>query len=118
MRIARRCPDDTRTHRLASIEDLDVNLFRRDAIARKCRFHICHKGSWSTKVNVRCLRDADLFEYRSRQMAGCIEILAQLVRRDRFAIADIASAVREGEHQTADFGGKRVMFAISSRMEP
>src|SRR5579872_3334148 len=48
----------TRVHRLAAIEDLDVNPLWRDAVARERRFHICHKDSRSTKVNIRFLWDA------------------------------------------------------------
>src|ERR1700689_611773 len=114
MRISSYGADHTRTLRLTAVEDFDVNPFRRDAIARQCRLHICHKGSRSTNVSVRFSRDTDLFEHRSRQMTGGIEILAQLVGRGRFAIANIASAVREGEHQAADFGGEGMMFTIPS----
>src|SRR5271163_2490709 len=118
MRISFYRADHTGIHRFTAVEDLAVNPFRRDAITRKCRLHIRHKDSRSTKVNVRPWRDADLFEHRSRQMTGGIEILAQLVDGGRFAVTDIASAVREGEHQAADFGGKGMVFAISSCVEP
>src|SRR5271169_3063410 len=106
MRISFHRAHYTRILRFTAVEDLHVNPFRGHAIARKRRLHVRHKGSRSTKVNVRFARDADLFERGSRQMTGGIEILAQLVERSRFAVADVAAAVREGEHQAADFGGK------------
>ena len=72
----------------------------------------------AAEVDIRLARDADLVEDRSRQVTGSVEILADLVARARPAVTNIAAAVREREHQAADFGGKRMMLAIASRVQP
>ena len=89
------CADHPRTLRFAAVEDLHVNPFRAGRQSPRAPSSIRHKGSRSTKVNVRFSRYADRFEHRSRQMTGGIEILTQLVERSRFAVADIAAALRK-----------------------
>src|SRR5262249_59651001 len=77
-----------------------------------------HEPRRSTEVYVSFSRHARLFKHGTRQMTGTIKILPRIVRRSRSAIADIAMAVRQGGHQAADFGGKRMMVAIAGCLEP
>src|SRR5271169_1854614 len=92
-----RSADDTRSHRLAAVEDFDVNPLRRYARGCECLFHVCHKASRPAEIDVRLSRDADLVEDRSRQVTGGVEILAHLVARARPAVTNIPAAVGERE---------------------
>src|SRR5471032_3394118 len=51
-------------------------------------------------------------------MTGRVEILIQLVARVWRAIADIAAAMAQREHETARFGSERMMFPVARRMHP
>src|SRR5262249_19778066 len=79
MRRSRRSADHSRSHRLAAVEELDVNALRRDAEGCERVLHICHESSRTAEVDMRLLRDADLVEDRSRQVTGSVEILTHLV---------------------------------------
>src|SRR5260221_9606493 len=112
---SRRCADDTRSHRLAAVEDFDLTPLRRHVQGCERLFHVCHEASQPAEVDVRFSRDADFVEDRSRQVTGSVEILADLVARARPAVANIAAAVCEREHEAADFGGKWMMLPVASR---
>src|SRR6516225_8101057 len=88
---------DTRSHRLAAVEDFDVNLRRRYARGCERLFHICHEASRPAEIDVRLSRDADPIEDRSRQVTNGVEILAHLVARARPAVTNILTAVGERE---------------------
>src|SRR5262249_21108109 len=118
MRGSRRRADDTRGHRLAPVEELDVNPLRYHARARKRRLHLRHEATRPAKVDVRVSRDSDFFDDRPRQAAGGIEILAHIVLRAGLAVANVAAGARESAHETADFGGEGVMLTIASAVEP
>src|SRR6266699_2776899 len=118
MRSSRRCADDTRSHRLAAVEEFDVNPLRRDAKRRERLFHICHEAIRPAEVDIRVSRDAGLVEDGSRQVTGRVEILTDLVARARPAVANIAAATRERGHKAADFGGEWMMLPIASRVQP
>jgi hypothetical protein len=79
MRSSRRCSDDTGSHRLAAVEDFDVNPLRRHAQGCERRFYVCHEASRPTEVDSRPSGDADLVEDRSRQVTGSVEILTPLL---------------------------------------
>ena len=118
MRSSRRRADDTGSHRLAAVENLDVNPLRRHAHGCECLLHVCHEASRPAEVDIRLSRDADLVEHRSRQVTGRVEILAHPVVRARPAVADIAAAVGERGHEAADLGGEWMMLPIASRVQP
>src|SRR5437879_13833772 len=118
MRSSRRCADDTRGHRLAAVEDFDVNPLRRHAQACEGHFHLCHEASRPAEVDIRLPWDTDLVENRLRQVTGSVEILTHLVARARPAVTNITAAAREREHEAADFGGKWMMLPITSPVEP
>src|ERR1700731_3137964 len=107
---ARRCADDTRSHRLAAVEDFDMNPFRRHVQGCERLFHVCHEASRPADVDLRFSWNADLVEDRSRQVTGSVEILAHLIARARPAVTNIAATVGEREHEAADFGGKWMML--------
>src|SRR5947209_11698120 len=102
MRSSRRCADDTRGHRLAAVEDFDVNPLRRHAQACEGHFHLCHEASRPAEVDIRLSWDADLVEDRSRQVTGSVEILTHLVARARPSVKNKAANVRESKHEAAD----------------
>jgi hypothetical protein len=61
-----------------------VNPPRCNAHVRERLFHVRHETSRPTKVDIRILRDADLIENRSRQVARgveCSPILSREVGR-------------------------------------
>src|SRR6478609_3384428 len=62
MRDSRRRTDDAWSHRLAAVEDLDVNALGRDAEGRKARLHVCHEASRPAEVDVRLLWNTGLVE--------------------------------------------------------
>src|SRR5260370_23319934 len=115
---SRRCADDTRSHRLAAVEDFDMNPLRRHVQGCERLFNVCHEASRPAEVDIRLSRDADLVEDRSRQVTGSVKILAHLVARARPAVANIAAAAGEREHEAADFGGKWIMLPLASRVQP
>jgi len=104
-------------------EDFDMNPLRRHVQGRERIFHVCHEAIWAAEIDIRLSRDADLLQDRSRQVTGRLEILAHLIWP---AIANIAAAVGEREHEVADFGCKwmkppvagRVRLAVSSQPPP
>src|SRR5262252_2507391 len=51
-------------------------------------------------------------------MTRSVEILAYLVARAGSAVTNISSAVRERDHEAADFGGEWMMLPIASRVQP
>src|ERR1700756_1066586 len=118
MRSSRRYANDTRCHRLTAVEDFGVNPLWRYAQGRERLFHVCHEASRPAEVDIRLSRDADLVENQPRQVTGSIEILAHLVARVRPAVTNIAAAVGEREHETADFGGKWMMLPVARRVQP
>jgi hypothetical protein len=65
-----------------------------------------------------CSGNADLVEDRSRQVTGSVKILTHLVARVGPAVTKKAAAVREREHEAADFGGEWMMLSIASRVQP
>src|SRR6185436_6131881 len=95
MRSSRRCADDTRGHRLASVEELDVNALRRHAHGCEHLFHLCHEPGRPAEVHVCVSWDADLVEDRPRHVTGRVEILTQLVPRAWPAVANMTAAMRE-----------------------
>src|SRR6516164_3458308 len=90
---SRRCADDTGRHRLATVEDFDMNPLRRNVQGSERLFHVCHEASRPAKVDIRPSRDTDFVEDRSRQVTGGVEIVTHLVVRARPAVANIAAAV-------------------------
>jgi len=62
--------------------------------------------------------DADVVEDRSREVTRGVEILTHLVARARSAVTHIGAAVREREHEAADFGGEWMMLSIASPVQP
>src|SRR5262245_42860295 len=58
MRTSARCADDTWSHRLAAVEDFDMNPLRPDAERREHFFHVGHKAIRTTEVDLRILRNA------------------------------------------------------------
>src|SRR5262245_1496452 len=115
---SRYCADDTGSHRLAAIEDLDMNPLRRHAHGRERLLHVCHEASRTAEVDIRFSREADLVEGRSRKVTGGVETLAHLVLRARPALAGVAAAMGEGGHEAADFCGRWMMLPVASRMQP
>src|SRR6516162_7446226 len=115
---SRRCANDTRSHRLATVENFDMNPLRRHIQGSERLFHVCHEASRPAEVDIRAWRDADFVEDRSRQVTGCVEIVAHLVVRARPAVANIAAAVSERRHEAANFDGKWMMLPVASRMQP
>src|SRR5438552_3423888 len=107
---SRRCTDDTGSHRLAAVENFDMKLLRRHVQGCERLLHVCHEACRPAEVDIRLSRDADHVEDRSRQVTGSVEILAQLIARSRPAVTNIAAAIREREHDAADFGGKGMML--------
>src|SRR5471030_1936845 len=118
MRSACRAADDARIQGLAPIEDFGVNLLRRHTQVRKRLFHVRHEAWWSAEIDVRLSGDTRLIEHRLRRMTGRVETLIQLVARVWRAIADIAAAMAQREHETAGFGSERMMFPVARRMHP
>src|SRR4029077_18546058 len=114
---SRRCADDTRSHRLAAIEDLDMNPLRRHVYGCERLLHVYHEASRPAEVDIRLAWDADLVEDRSRQVTGGVEILAHLVVRARPAVTHIAAAVGKCGHEAAHFGGEWMMLPIASRVQ-
>src|SRR5262249_51645659 len=115
---SRYCADDTGSHRLAAIEDLDMNPLRRHVHGCERLPHICHEAGRTAEVDIRLSRDAALAEDRSRYVTGGVEILALLALRAGPAVTNIAAAVGEGGHEAADFCGKWMMLPVASRMQP
>src|SRR5262245_20451963 len=95
-----------------------MNPFSRDTPVRKLLFHVVHEAGRPTKINVCLAREADFVEYGSREVTRCIEIIAQFVARGRSAVANIAAAVGELCHETADFGGERMVLPVTGRVQP
>src|SRR5438876_6314901 len=118
MWTSRHCADYARCHRLAAVENFDVNLLRRHAHSRECLFHVCHEPSRPAEVDIRISWDADLIENRSRQVTASVEVLTHPVIQSRLAVTNMAAAVRERTHEAADFIGERMMSAIASRVHP
>src|SRR4029077_13039485 len=114
MRRSRRCAHNTWSHRLTAVEKFDVNPVWRHALSCERLFHVCHEASRAAEIDIRFSWEADIFEDRSRQMTASVEILTHLVAPARPAEANKGAAVREREHQAADFDGKRMMFPIAS----
>src|SRR6266481_9488415 len=106
MRRSRRCADDTRGHRLAAVEDFDVNPLRSNAQRCERLFHICHEAIRTAEVDIRLSWNAGLVEDRSRQVTGSVKILAHFVARAWPAVTDVAAAVRERRDETSNFGGE------------
>ena len=69
------CADDAGRHRLAAVEELDVNPLRRHAHGGERLFHLRHEASRPADVDVRVSWNADLVEDRSRQVTGRVEVL-------------------------------------------
>src|SRR5690348_10589120 len=97
------CASDSRGHRLAPVENLDVNSLRPYAHLRERQFHVRHESSRPTKVDIRISWDVDLIENLSRQVSGGVEMLTHLVSRGRAAVANKAASVGEEAHNAADF---------------
>src|SRR5262252_8746300 len=89
-----RSVDDPRSHRLAAVEDFDVNPFWRNAESRERCLHIRHEAIRSAKVNVRLSWNSDFFENRLRQMTGKVEIITWFLARARPAVTDVLAAIR------------------------
>jgi hypothetical protein len=53
-----------------------------------------------------------------KKVTTAVEILTHLVTRIRLAVANVAAAVRERQHEAADFGGEWMVISISSRVQP
>src|SRR5262249_21835820 len=118
MRSSRDRADDTGGHRLAAVEDFDVNPLRRHTQGCKRLFHVRHEASRTAEIDIRLSRKADLFECRPRQMTSSIEVLADLVVRTRLAVTNIAATASEGDHELADFDSEWMMLPIAGRMQP
>src|SRR5262245_20950490 len=114
MRGSCRCADDTRGHRLAAVENFDVNPLRGETEGCERPFHPCHEASRPAEVDIRLALDADLVEDRPRQVTGSVEILTLRVPRARPAVTNIAATVREAVHEAADFGGEGMMLPVAS----
>src|SRR5262245_62470422 len=102
MRSSRHCADDTRGHRLAAVEDFDVNPLGRHTEGCERLFHFCHEASRPAEVDIRFQWYADLVEDRSREVTGSVEILAHVVARARPAVTNIDAALGESEHETTE----------------
>src|SRR5262245_35818248 len=118
MRRSARVADDTRRHRLAAVEQFDMNPLRRQSQRCERPFHVSHEASRPAQVDVRFSWYADRVEHRSRQMTGRVEMLGQLVARTWPAVADIATGVREREHQLPDLCREWMMLPIPSPVQP
>src|SRR4029077_9032948 len=101
MRGSRRCAHDARIHRLAAIENFDVNPLWRYAKSCERLFHVCHETMWPAEIGIRISRDADLVEHRSRNVTRSVEILTALCARVRPAVTNKSAGVREREYQAA-----------------
>src|SRR5467141_3629908 len=106
MRNSRRCADDAWSHRLAAVEDFDVNPLRSNAQRCERLFHVCHEAIRPAEIDIRFSWNAGLVEDRSRQVTGRVKILAHLVARAGPAVTNVAAAVREREHEAANFVGE------------
>src|SRR5262249_5704167 len=93
MRSSRRGADDPGSHRLATVEDLEVNPLRCYAQGCERLFHVCHEAVGSAEVDIRLSRDADLVQHRSRQVTGSVEIVPHPVARARPGVTDITAAM-------------------------
>ena len=118
MRSSRRGADDTWRHRLAAVEQFDLNPLRRNAQRCERVFHVRHEASRAAEVDIGFPWDTDRLEHRSRQVAGHVEIVSGPVARARAAVADIAVAAREREHQPLDLGGKWMVLSIACPVQP
>ena len=118
MRSAPPCADDTRGHRLAAVEHFDVDPLRRQAHRGERLLHVCHEASRSAEVDICLCWDVDVLEDRPREVARGVEILTHPVARPWPAVAHIAAAVREREHEAADFGGEWMILPIASSVQP
>src|SRR5215471_123027 len=118
MRSSLRGADDTRSPRLAAVEDFDVDVLARHAEGCERLLHLRHEATRPAKVNVGLPGDADLVEDRSRQVAGRVEILADPVARVRSTVANVAASVREREHEAPDFDSEWMMLTVPSRVQP
>src|ERR1041385_8175647 len=109
MRSSRNGADYTRSHRLAAVEQFDVNPLQ--SYARSCQrfFHIFHEASRPANVHLRLSWNTDHVEDRSRQVADGVEILTHCVVRVRSAVANIAAAVSERQHEAVNFHGEWMM---------
>jgi len=116
MSRSRRSADNTRGHRFAAVEELDMNPSWRHANGCKRLLHIRQKASRPAEVYVRLPRDGDLVEDRPRQVTDAIEILTHLVAQTRSAVANVAAGARKGRHEAADFSRERMMKTISCRV--
>src|ERR1041385_9181037 len=118
MRGSCRCTNDTGSHRFAAVEEFDVNLLRHYAQSGERLFHVRHEASWTTQINIRVAAEADFLENGLCQVPGAVKILAQLIARVRPAVTNIAAAMRQCEHETADFNSECVMLSIAGRVQP
>src|SRR5438552_6284587 len=118
MRSSRRRADDTRGPRLAAVEDFDVNPLRRNAQRCERLLHLCHEANRPAEVDIGLSWHADLVEDRLRQVTYGVEILTHLVARARPAVTNIATAVREREHEMADLGDEWMMLPVASSVQP
>src|SRR5262245_47031426 len=118
MRSSRRCAHHARGHRLATVENLNVNPVRRHTHGRERLSHVRHEPIWSTQINIRVAGYADGVEDCSRQMTGSIEVFTHLVARARPAVTDIAPSIRECTHEILDLDSERMMLPVASRVEP
>jgi len=103
---------------LAAVEDFGMNLLRRHTQLRKRLFHVRHEACRSAEIDVRLPGDTRRIEHRLRHMTRRVEMLTHLVARIRGAIADIAAAMAQREHETVRFGSERMMFAVARCMHP
>jgi hypothetical protein len=97
---------------------IDPVPLRRHAQGCYRLFHVLHEASRPAEADIRFSWNADLGKDRPRQVTGRIEVLTHPVGRARPAVTNIAAAMREREHEAADFGGEWMMLPIASRVQP
>src|SRR5262249_17935712 len=110
--------DDAGRHRLAAVKELDTYPLLLHAYGGERGLHVFHEVCWPADVDVRVSWHTNGVEDRSRQVPCRLEIPSHLVVRAWPAVAHIAVAVREREHEATDFSGKGLMLLITSTMQP
>lgn len=108
---------DSRGHRLAPVENLDVNPLPRHAHLRHL-FHVRHEASRPTKVDIRISWDPDLIETDRDRWPVASKCSPILSRRGRAAEANEAASVGERAHNAADFRGEWTMLPVAYRVDP
>ncbi len=114
----RRRAHHARSHRFAAVEDLDVNLRRRNSESAESLLHLRQEAGRTAQVDFGLSRKPDAGEDGRRQATGLIEVSPELVSGAGQAVRDITAGARERADQAARLGGEGMVVAIARSVQP